>query len=97
MVAFALQLLPLSIIGLLLGGVALQLTAFATWRRPGQLQRCFAAHAGCALSMPVGLALCALALPVPLTILTDALLAVGVAWLLYGISGARQILAAANP
>ncbi|MEO8065194.1 MAG: hypothetical protein ABI821_20875 [Pseudomonadota bacterium] len=65
LIVFTFELLPTAIIGLLLGGLMVQCVAFAS-REPRQAVNCFAAHAGCALAMPAGLALCALALPLPL-------------------------------
>ena len=74
--AFAFELLPTAIVGLLAGGLALQLIGFALRERAGGTRMCLAAHAGCALTMPIGMSLCALALPVPAMLVTDALLAV---------------------
>jgi hypothetical protein len=63
---------------MLAGGLALQVLAFALRDRVGQTRMCLAAHAGCALTMPIGISLCALALPVPVMLVIDALLAIAV-------------------
>ena len=76
---FSLQLLPTAIAGLLAGGLALQLIGF-TLRNRGQANTCLAAHAGCALTMPIGMALCAQSLPLPMMIAADVLLAAAAAW-----------------
>src|SRR3954466_1670809 len=88
MVTFAFELLPLAVIGMLAGGIAVQAIAFAPGRRAGHMQRCVAAHAACGLSMPAGFFLCALALPVPLMLLADALISLAVASLIYGYGAA---------
>jgi hypothetical protein len=82
---FSFELLPTAIVGLLAGGLALQAIG-VVMRHRGHADLCLAAHAGCALTMPVGLALCALALPLPVMLVTDALLAFAAAWILSGFS-----------
>jgi hypothetical protein len=72
LVDFTLQLLPLAVIGLLLGG--LLVLAAGAMSRERDARVCIAAHAGCALSLPVMLVLCAL-LPPALMLVADALLA----------------------
>jgi len=80
---FTLELLPAAVIGALLGGL-LVLCASAGQRR-GCARDALAAHAGCALAMPIGLLLCAVALPWPLALASEALVAslaaVGVWWI----------------
>jgi hypothetical protein len=83
---FSVELLPTAIVGLLAGGLALQAIGFALRHRDGHAGLCLAAHAGCALSMPVGMSLCALALPLPVMFATDALLALVAAWILGGFA-----------
>jgi len=60
---FTLELMPSAVIGLLLGGLAVQLIGLSLRHRPVMLQASLAAHAGCALGMAAGLLLCTLALP----------------------------------
>jgi hypothetical protein len=72
LVEFTLQLLPMAVIGLLLGGLAV-LAAGALFRgrfTPASL----AAHAGCAVTLPAALILCAF-LPPVLMLAADAVLA----------------------
>lgn len=78
--AFSFELLPTAIVGLLAGGLALQLIGFGL-RHRDQPGLCLAAHAGCALTMPIGLLLCAFALPLPALLATDVLLAGAAAWI----------------
>jgi len=83
---FSFELLPTAIVGLLAGGLVLQAIGFALRHHGRHADWCFAAHAGCAVTMPLGLALCALALPLPLTLAADALLAFAAAWILSGFT-----------
>lgn len=80
---FTLELLPNAVIGALLGALTVQGIAFML--RPHHASACLAAHLGCAITMPAGLALCALALPIPLMLLLDLLLALAVALLLHAL------------
>jgi hypothetical protein len=84
-VVFAFELLPTAIVGVLAGGLALQAIGIVL-RHRGHADLCLAAHTGCALTMPIGLALCALALPLPVMLVTDALLAFAAAWILRGFA-----------
>jgi hypothetical protein len=79
-VTFAFELLPTAIIGLLAGGLALQAIGFRL-RHRDQTNLCLTAHAGCALTMPIGMALCAYALPLPTMLAIDVSLAFAAAWL----------------
>ncbi len=81
LVDFTVQLLPTAILGLLLGGLALLAWgSFARDRNPGPY---LAAHAGCALTLPLALLLCASALPLPVMLLADLTIAVLAAMLLW--------------
>jgi hypothetical protein len=86
LVDFTLQLLPLAVLGLLLGGLLVVLAGMCLRHRPGHVRRCLAAHAGCALSLPIALLLCATTLPLPLMMLADlaitAFIVAGLLWLL---------------
>ena len=97
MVSFSLELLPTAIVGLLLAGIALQAIGFALRRRGRHLERCLAVHAGCAFSMPIGLALCAFALPVSVMLVTDVLLTVAAAWLVTRLSAWHDDAATLHP
>jgi hypothetical protein len=78
---FTMQLLPTAVLGLLAGGLALLLISVVT--RAVSARHCLAAHAGCALSLPLGLLLCASPLPVPLMLVSDvAVSALAATWLL---------------
>ncbi len=76
---FTLELMPTAVVGALLGALVVLMLAFAGRHRAGNLETCLAAHAGCAIAMPVGLILCALALPVPVMLITEVALAVAAA------------------
>jgi len=91
-VTFSFELLPTAIVGLLAGGLALQALGFALRNRAPHADLCLAAHAGCALTMPIGSSLCALSLPLPAMLVTDAMLALVAAWALSGF--ARRLRAA---
>jgi hypothetical protein len=70
--SFTWQLLPMALALTLAGGLFVQ--SFALWNRSGA-HACLAAHAGCALAMPIALLLCALALPLAVTVVAEWLLA----------------------
>jgi hypothetical protein len=74
--SFTLQLLPNAVIGALLGALLVQVIAFSSRHVAGRVDVCLAAHAGCAIAMPVGLILCAFALPVALMLLVETAVAV---------------------
>ena len=78
-ISFTFQLLPNAIVGALLGALLVQVIAFSTRHRNGSVPACLAAHAGCAIAMPVGLILCTLALPWGLMVLGEIALAILVA------------------
>jgi hypothetical protein len=81
--SFTLQLLPNAVVGALLGGLLVQVVAFAARHHEGRVRECLAAHAGCVLVMPAALILCALAVPFGLTfVLEIALAALAAGWLL---------------
>jgi hypothetical protein len=69
LVDFTVQLLPTALAGVLLGGLAVLVWGLMTRERHAGL--CLAAHAGCALTLPLALLLCASALPLPVMLLAD--------------------------
>jgi hypothetical protein len=75
LLSFTWQLLPNAIIGLLLGGLAVQVFGFVLRERGNTAAECAAAHLGCLLAMPLGLVLCAQALPALLMPFADVALA----------------------
>ncbi|MEO8019790.1 MAG: hypothetical protein ABI769_18430 [Pseudomonadota bacterium] len=78
LLTFTWELLPTAIIGMLLGGLVVQCIGLRA-RDRGHARACLAAHAGCALAMPLGLVLCALAFPASVTLVTEGALAVAIA------------------
>jgi len=83
-VTFSFELLPTAIVGLLAGGLALLASGFVL-RHRDRPSLCLAAHAGCALTMPIGMSLCAFALPLPAMLAIDVLLAFAAAWIVHRI------------
>jgi hypothetical protein len=83
---FTFELLPSAVLGALLGGLLVLLLAFVSRHRAQNARRCLAAHAGCALAMPLGLVLCAMALPVPLMLVAEVALAVTAAWFVQALN-----------
>ena len=75
MIEFSFELLPTAITGFLVGGLSLLVLGLAMRRHGGEARLCFAAHAGCVITMPVGMALCTLALPPHAMLLADGMLA----------------------
>jgi len=71
--AFTLELLPLAVIGALLGGLIVLAGGFIQGGR--NAHGSLAAHVGCAIAMPAGLVLCAAALPLPATLVMEVTLA----------------------
>ena len=86
---FSLELLPTAIAGFLAGGLAVLALGIALRRHGEDARLCFAAHAGCAVTMPIGMTLCALALPLRPLLLADALLALAGAWAVYAMVSRR--------
>jgi hypothetical protein len=76
---FTLELLPTAVIGALLGGLLVLAHAYRSRHGRGHVENCLAAHAGCAVAMPLGLILCALAFPIPLMLAAEIALAVAAA------------------
>jgi hypothetical protein len=58
LVSFTFDLLPLALLGLLVGVMALQFAVAATWYRPTGARVALGAHAGCLLGMAASLLLC---------------------------------------
>jgi uncharacterized membrane protein (UPF0136 family) len=95
LVDFTLQLLPTAILGLLLGGlVVLAWGALARDRDSGLH---LAAHASCALTLPLTLLLCASALPLPMMLLADLGITVLAAMLLWPLLRPASRSAPAHP
>jgi hypothetical protein len=82
LVSFTLQLLPQAVIGLLLGSSVLLALAMGRRNQAHAARDCLAAHAACALTLPVALLICASALPWPLMLAADLVLTGAVALLL---------------
>jgi hypothetical protein len=76
---FTLELLPLAVAGMLLGGVVLLSLGIFLRLRPNVARVCTAAHLGCAFVMPLSLILCATTLPLGVMFAIDLALAAGVA------------------
>ena len=72
---FTFTLLPSAVIGLLAGGLAVQLGGLLLRHRGCAAQSSLAAHGGCVLGMAGGLLLCTLSLPVPVMLIAEAALA----------------------
>lgn len=92
LVDFTLQLLPLAVIGLLLGGLAVLVTGVLSREHRTSV----AAHAGCALSIPVALVLCAL-LPPAIMLVADVIVAAFAAALLLALLRSPSRAARVNP
>jgi hypothetical protein len=95
LVDFTLQLLPIAVTGLLLGGLVV--LAAGIRARATHARHCLAAHAGCALTLPLALLLCAGTLPLPLMWLTDFLITALAAWLLLRLANPAPRAGAAHP
>ncbi len=94
LVDFTLQLLPMAVIGLLLGGLAVLVTGALL--RGRFIRTGLAAHAGCAVSMPVVLILCAF-LPPMLMLAADAVLGTVAALVLMKLLRTPSRAAGAHP
>ena len=94
---FTRQLLPTAIAGLLAGGVILLGIGFFVRRHAGHARLCLAAHAGCALTLPIALFICASALPVPLMFAADAAITLAVAATLLRLTQPASRRATAHP
>jgi hypothetical protein len=95
LIDFTLQLLPMALIGLLLGGLLVLLVGLL--QRRTQASRCAATHVACALTLPPMLLLCASPLPLPLLLLADVALAALLANLLLRLARTTSRGAAAHP
>jgi hypothetical protein len=78
---FTLELLPMAIVGVLLGGLIVLGIGMFLRLRPEIARACTAVHLGCAFVMPFSLWVCASALPVGLMFAIDVALVAGVALL----------------
>lgn len=94
LIEFTLQLLPSAVIGLLSGGIVVLLAGALFRDRFASVS--LAAHAGCAVSMPVALILCAF-LPPMLMLAVDALLAVLAASVMLALLRSPSHAARAHP
>jgi hypothetical protein len=92
---FTLQLLPMALAGLLAGGLAL--LAWGALERGRHAGLCLAAHAGCALTLPLMLLMCASALPLPMMLLADLSITGLAALLLWRLMQPIPRAAAAHP
>lgn len=79
----------MAVIGALLGGVFVLVLAFAARHLERNVETCLAAHAGCAIAMPLGLILCALAVPVPAMLVAEIGLAVAAAYFIRAAASVR--------
>jgi hypothetical protein len=79
---FTFELLPTAIIGALAGLLLVLVSAIRSRHRQDYAETCLAAHAGCAIAMPVGLTLCAMAMPIPLMLMAEVALGVAAAYFL---------------
>lgn len=97
LIDFTWQLLPLTLAGLTLGGTVVLAIAF--WRRHEirDARACLAAHAGCALSLPIALLLCASTLPLGWMLLADFAITAAMAWLLLALMRPASQARAAHP
>ena len=89
LVSFTWQLLPWALTGLLLGAAGL--LVYGAVQRRCCAQQCLAAHAGCVLSLPLGLWLCASSLPLAITMLAEIAAAILVAMMLPSIASRSAI------
>jgi len=71
LVIFTLDLLPTALIGMVLGGVALQFASAALWFGKGGPRLALAAHGGCALGMAAGILVCTQLSSVPLMLAAE--------------------------
>jgi len=92
---FTLELLPTAVIGALLGG--LLVLCVGARGRPAGARGALAAHAGCALAMPIGVLLCASSLPWPLTLAAETVLAALVAGSAWWLTRIRKATYARAP
>ncbi len=96
-IAFTVQLLPMALAGLLLGGLVVLICGAVFRHRESLAVTCVAAHAGCALSLPLGLLLCATSLPVPFMLLADIAIAALAAMLIVRVLRLVSRRAVAHP
>jgi hypothetical protein len=86
---FTLELLPTAVIGALLGGTIL--LAVGSLNRARHAHGSLAAHLGCAIAMPAGLALCASPLPMSASLVMELTLAGLLTWGALHASGASSV------
>jgi hypothetical protein len=80
---FTLELLPMAVVGLLLGGLVVLAVGWLNRAEPCAARASLATHAGCALGMAVGMLLCTLFLSPLVMLIVEPVLAVAVSiWLL---------------
>jgi hypothetical protein len=97
LIDFTWQLLPLTLAGLTLGGATVLGVAIARRHELRDARSCLAAHAGCALSLPVALLLCASTLPWGWMLLADLAITTVAAWLLLALMRPASRTAPAHP
>jgi hypothetical protein len=94
---FTWQLLPLTLAGLALGGAAVLAIAIARRHELHDARTCLAAHAGCALTLPVALLICASTLPWGWMLLVDLAITIAAAWLVLSLMRPPSHVAPAHP
>jgi hypothetical protein len=97
LVDFTWQLLPLTLAGLAFGGAAVLAIAIARRHELHDARTCLAAHAGCALTLPLALLICASTLPWGWMLLADLAITTAAAWLLLALMRPASQAAAAHP
>lgn len=97
LVDFTWQLLPLTLAGLTLGGAMLLAIAIVRRHQLRDAKSCLAAHAGCALSLPIALLLCASTMPWGWMLLADLAITTAAAWLLLALMRPASQAATAHP
>jgi len=83
LVVFTVELLPVAVMGMLVGVLLVQLAGVWFRLRAWGVPSALAAHGGCVFGMTVGLLLCTLTLPLPLLLGVETLLTAAGAWFLY--------------
>lgn len=96
LLTFTLELMPMAVLGLLIGGVGVQAVGICLRHSRGAAAGSLAAHGACGIGMVLGLPLCALPLSVPWLLGAELLLTVLAAMLLDRLPGGRQACAASG-
>jgi hypothetical protein len=96
LLVFTFELLPMAVLGALLGGLVVQYWGLQRRRRAGTARASLAAHGGCFLGMAAGLPLCALPVPLPGALAAEALIAVAGAALVHRLLRPHRACAASG-